>query len=440
MLEMQKKYSLNQVKESFDKVISFTQNIDEPQTDVLFNKWYENKKKFIDIFGGLTYELPEMVYFCSSQRARDEKFGDFLWKCLKQFDLDIDTINFIKAQREGFYDNKVVTAYPRIQEGTKLSKSLKFFIKDKEPLIEVQNYMSRLIQEEVVSGTLVLSVHPLDYLSISENNHNWTSCHSLEGERRSGNLNYMADKCTILCYLKSQDQQNINGFPQDLEWNSKKWRTLLYINEDNTLFFAGKQYPFESEGAMPFVKEHLINKLFNNNLSNWQVVHKDFDDQDYDAVSIDNKRYDIYQLISDNNNTNQFNDCLSSSCYEPIFMRDLSKSDYKTMLIGEPVPCLECGKRSIEFGERMKCINCNDGTYCKICGDYTSEEDIITVDNVSLCRYCFEDNTRTCGNCGDDHLTDNMHYINDEDIFVCEDCFQAHEERDERESEYLRMV
>ena len=47
-----------------------------------------------------------------------------------------------------------------------------------------------ILQDVKVSGDLVLSVHPLDYLSISDNNHNWYSCHSLDGEYGAGNLGY----------------------------------------------------------------------------------------------------------------------------------------------------------------------------------------------------------------------------------------------------------
>ena len=73
-------------------------------------------------------------------------------------------------------------------------------------------------------------MHPLDYLSLSENTYNWRSCHSLDGEYRAGNLSYMMDKSTVICYLKSNDDVILSNFGPEVKWNSKKWRVLLYFS------------------------------------------------------------------------------------------------------------------------------------------------------------------------------------------------------------------
>lgn len=84
-----------------------------------------------------------------------------------------------------------------------------------------------LIQEDKVTGILCLSIHPLDYLSLSENTYNWRSCHALDGEYRAGNLSYMMDNTTVVCYLKGEDEAELPHFPAEVKWNSKKWRMLL---------------------------------------------------------------------------------------------------------------------------------------------------------------------------------------------------------------------
>ena len=85
----------------------------------------------------------------------------------------------------------------------KLVRAFKFFETDKELLNEIQSVASMIIQEDKIEGTLCLSVHPLDFISSSENTHNWRSCHALDGEYRAGNLSYMLDKTTVMCYLNS---------------------------------------------------------------------------------------------------------------------------------------------------------------------------------------------------------------------------------------------
>ena len=84
-----------------------------------------------------------------------------------------------------------------------------------------------ILQEDKIEGTLCFSVHPLDFLSSSENTYNWRSCHSLDGEFCAGNLSYMADSATMICYLKSDKEEILPRFPEDIPWNNKKWRVFL---------------------------------------------------------------------------------------------------------------------------------------------------------------------------------------------------------------------
>ena len=87
-----------------------------------------------------------------------------------------------------FYDNIVTDSdYSPAPKGMKLVRAFKYFEKNKIVLEEIQNLASRYLQEDKVKGTLCFSVHPLDFLSLSENTYNWRSCHSLDGEYRAGN-------------------------------------------------------------------------------------------------------------------------------------------------------------------------------------------------------------------------------------------------------------
>ena len=77
-----------------------------------------------------------------------------------------------------------------------------------------------------------MSIDPYDFLSISDNNHNWSSCHNLfDGEYRVGNLNYMADSVTMVGYYCSNDlfDEELEAFGNIKTWNSKKWRVLIHL-------------------------------------------------------------------------------------------------------------------------------------------------------------------------------------------------------------------
>ena len=178
---------------------------------------------------------------------------------------------YLDWQREGFFKNEVVDDYQLydengnksrlIKKGTKLIKTFKYFVEDEELLHTLESRASQIIQENKVEGTLCFSVHPLDYLSISENDYNWRSCHALDGEYRAGNLSYMTDECTIICYLRGKKETKLPRFPESVKWNSKKWRVLFYISNNKEMVFAGKQYPFTSEGGMKFIIDNCFNKV-----------------------------------------------------------------------------------------------------------------------------------------------------------------------------------
>ena len=259
---------IQEIKEKFDKVIVYSQSgIVEPQTDKLFDLWADAKRDIIEAFGGkYIYEFPEKVTFELTEDAKNDRiqnFINYLW------DLGYDELGrFLDYQRDGFYKNGVVEEYKLsdtkgtiITKGTKLVKAFKYFIKNEAVLNELQSKASQIIQENKVEGTMCLSVHPLDYLSISENTYNWRSCHALDGEYRAGNLSYMMDSSTIVCYLKGDNEVKLPHFPDDVLWNSKKWRVLLYLSNDWKMIFAGKQYPFTTESGMQI----LLDK-FNSNI------------------------------------------------------------------------------------------------------------------------------------------------------------------------------
>lgn len=229
---------IEEIKKQFDRVIEYSQNILDPRTDQLFDRWYKAKRYIIDeLFDGkLIYQFEEKMSFELSDTVKEKKIQEFLNR-IEDFWHNSELYNFVKEQKSGFFNNEVISDYDieekRIRKGTKMIKAFKFFASGKE-LENIQNDASRLIQENKVEGYLCLSVHPLDFLSSSENNYKWRSCHALDGEYRAGNLSYMTDTTTFMCYLKGDDEDKeiLPHFPSSVPWNSKKWRTLMYISED----------------------------------------------------------------------------------------------------------------------------------------------------------------------------------------------------------------
>ena len=106
------------------------------------------------------------------------------------------------------------------------------------------NFLSSIINQNGVKGTLCLSIHPLDYLTLSDNCCDWSSCLSwMDNQCFSiGPIAAMNDAFVVVAYIKSKTDMEIGG---GYEWNSKKWRQLYLVDQD--LICGFKAYPFDNK-------------------------------------------------------------------------------------------------------------------------------------------------------------------------------------------------
>lgn len=193
------------IKEQFREVIRHSQHIDNPKIDYLFREWEANKSHFIELFGGPIYEWTEPVEFTLDDTQKKNRAMEFANIVADSFN-NSELADFIDNNIDTFFENKVSNnQYQNIPKGMKLLKAFKYFENNKCVLRNIQDMASQIIQEDKIKGTLCFSVHPLDFLSSSENTYNWRSCHSLDGEFRAGNLSYMVDNVTFMVYLKGVD-------------------------------------------------------------------------------------------------------------------------------------------------------------------------------------------------------------------------------------------
>lgn len=409
--------NLTDLKQKIDEVITFSQGIENPKTDRLVEQWYESKKHFIEKWGGMTYEVPNITTSMGEQEQEERM------RCFCRFTIDATSRfyvqRFILEQGvEAFWDNKTKVDFTTkddrvIKAGTKMSKCLKHFIEDKRVLNEVQIEYSKYLQDSKFSGTLVMSVHPLDFLSSSENNHNWRSCHALDGEYRCGNLSYMLDKHTIICFVKSTKEEKLPNFP--FEWNSKKWRVLLHMREDANLVMAGKQYPFENAELLEILFDKTIKEIYNVNWNDkWVKPPKEL----------------ICQMMEDSLGSLHFNDCLLSSSYSRPYIRyEMSQilspvKQEDKMFIGDAVECLDCGKGMISLSSCMRCEECGGYTYCDCCGEAEFPGDLYELNGELMCERCYDENVMYCDCCdiAFDSRIEDMTWNAEDNCYRCEGC------------------
>lgn len=390
----------------------------------------------------MIYEYPTPVIFDLDDESRKSKVDEFIEWVSREYGEDM--YEFFQRNYDGILDNKLPKPYGDFPRGMRLSKVLmKEFGLEAE---DVRQKLSMLIQSNKVTGTLCMSVHPLDYLSASENNHGWRSCHALDGEYRSGNLSYMTDKCTIMVYLKSSSGDvALPRFPRDVPWNDKKWRVYLHIDLDNKVVYAGRQYPFHSDKGLELISEMMRHfwfftpkiqrmeclETFNNNMMT------SFNEDDYCERYYPRYRFHHYGLkastmingeevmfsdtkfivagdrwgesakivpaknyIQNNPDAWNFNDVIQSHTYSPWYMvfHPNSCNGYLPMVsegilyVGGRVPCICCGEREISDSDTMVCSKCksyDDEMECNHCGEVWPADEMTWIDGQGyLCPDC----------------------------------------------------
>lgn len=226
--------------------------------DALASQWYEAKKYFIEAFGGKPIlRSSEKIKIALSDEEKEERFQNFLSTLDREINLTDEFADYLNMNKQGFFANRTTRDYQpyNIHPGVKLSRTFKYFLPDEEIIRWSQDLASRYMQEDKIEGYLYLSVHPLDFLTVSENAEGWHSCHSLDGSYRGGNLNYMVDDTTVVAYLSSGADKYLRVI--DRNWNSKKWRTLLHFNKENKAIYLNKQYPYSCK----FLADSVVEKF-----------------------------------------------------------------------------------------------------------------------------------------------------------------------------------
>lgn len=464
-------FDIDDIKNKFNKVLAYSQEgLTNPQTDELFDKWLEAKRDFIEAFGGkLIIELPEEISFDLDEESKAQKLVDFTTLLSTKYNA-FDLAKFIQKNEQGFYANQVINDYTLadgtiINKGMKLVKAFKFFIKNEKILNEIQSAASMIIQENKITGKLCFSVHPLDFLSSSENTHNWRSCHALDGEYRSGNISYMVDESTFMCYLKSKKDTILPSFPEDVPWNSKKWRVLMFVDKNWEIMFAGRQYPFTTTTGIEYVRKCITAHILRKTMSSWFSV-KDTNIPEYiyntnnpsdcfwgpsSPVVFDDVIYPLKDIVKSGEGALNYNDLLSSTCYIPMYCVAAKASPHPDnkrywyrprftqnkvtpiVKVGGGCNCLRCNTSPINLTESFMCDTCEmqygaaDADIfatCSWCGERFIYDDgyWIEDEDVMICDYCASHEAVYCAAC--DTLTNRSHYI-EEGIYLCANCAEG---------------
>lgn len=415
---------LDKLQSQVEDVITYSQGFSKNNINChdIIDAWWNNKSKFFPILGkNLIWESPHPISIDYSTEMKESMFdqfvvsaADYLDRCGEDEDNYCTWEDWIRDNRDGFFKNVVINAMPdtEMKVGMKLIKAFKFFNLSDSSVRYIQDLASQIIQKTKIEGTLCVSIHPLDYLSISENNMNWRSCHALDGEYRAGNLSYMVDPSTIVCYIRSHVDVQLRRFPDGLLWNNKKWRVLLHVGSSFNIAYVNRQYPFSCDDL---IKElQVTNPMIIMGFSDPAGYVKDAGFCNIKSYGL-SQNYFVYKgLVLDprvvcggDERSLQYNDFIHSPHYTPQFIKtnrryffdmttEQANSDLKAE-IGKRVPC-PCGCGNfLTDSDCMICDYCRDQLngvigYCEECGEPIYEDDLfgVSIEDTSriYCRSC----------------------------------------------------
>lgn len=259
----------------------------------------------------------------------------------------------------------------------------------------------------VIKRHTILSINPLDYLTMSFGN-SWSSCHTIDKNNKrgmehgyhgcysSGTISYLMDKSSMVFYIVDSSYDGDEYYTQP-----KVNRQMYHYGNDKLI--QGRLYPQDNDGASDFYKQYrvvvqeIIAKIFDvPNL--WVTKHGTGEIRRH--IVDEGTHYKDYR---------EFSSCTIS------LLKD-SDNDYDVQ-IGEWPICIQCGDRH----EEEDCISCCPNLIrCSHCGEMIHEDDIRMIDGEYYCDDC----CHYCEYCERYHIGEE--YLIKGYGYVCEECFNNH--------------
>lgn len=237
---------------------------------------------------------------------------------------------------------------------------------------EIRLAQSQVSSNRILKGTLRLSTLPEDFLSLSEDTSNWTSCLAMtshRGDYRAGCLEMMTSPYTILATVESN--------------NRKYWRQIILLTPYAIVALRG--YPYTAPQVTSQVLS-LVAAAAKRSL-NW-----DYDPQlCYSKTSIFAVSGGTLALTT----SRMYNDTYLGGYY--LIGKPIPTSPYEINYSG-PAYCLSCGaplELSIpDFGYEgeVLCSSCGHRKICSCCGEMKDLDSLLFDKSLDdyICFYCDE--------------------------------------------------
>lgn len=277
-----------------------------------------------------------------------------------------------------------------------------------------------------VQGNLCLSIHPLDYMTMSDNENNWSSCMSWRrvGDYRMGTVEMMNSDCVVVAYVETNNKKL--KIDNEHFWNSKIWRELFIVRPE--LILGVKPYPYEhnelESTALNLLKDFAEKTL---GWGNW-----------YDGIrevsNNENNEFDGDEKFIEIDSQYMYNDIYD---YRKAYVSKDMPAEFVMNYSGRPI-CIICGdyidndSPDGENAHYLSCERCSPHIRCYECGEYLDNDNdaIYYIDDTPYCAECYNRIATYCDGCDEivaDYDTQTVHLFIDEyntqyKVKLCEEC------------------
>lgn len=206
--------------------------------------------------------------------------------------------------------------------------------------------------KSLTNKDLVLSIHPIDYLTASDNNCGWTSCYNWnDGSSSDACVELMNSSNTIVAYFENtKDEFSFDGH----RIPNKSFRVFVTI--DKNMLLVGKSYPYgcsELSKAILNAVEKVVPFNYDRHCENYVIW--DEREKNDDAIKV---------VMSQN----AYNDFENDDNTEFFCSRNTVSGKYNNVYVCGPLICMSCGGVTSLVNGQKYCHECMKRKKCSVCG------------------------------------------------------------------------
>lgn len=355
-------------RDRLQKIFSVPTSLRKPYTvtdniiDMYLEKWAEAKLPYYKMFGN-KLAIAEKISYSMEPNEMSVLLNELIIKYPKY------ALNIAAISPEHYISNSMprVDAFARYfgktySQGMKISK---FFTSFDDT--EFDNDLSKVMQERVVNGELVISIDPYDYLTHAISMHGWGSCHSLTSNCAPvASFMYMIDNTTLVAYKHNgKDYVYDKGYYRDGEsnsqfdfkknafvGNSKSFRQLIHMDLNSSAMLFSREYPKRTTSDEMRIK---VRELLEGQVSSYLGIENKFDNY--------GSNLNHYKCNNENNHYSDIKnyDSLRRSFGDTVKMDfvTIQNCDMSNVKVsdGSEAFCLKCGSKL--SNRQVFCGNCN---------------------------------------------------------------------------------